>query len=67
MDTKHTPATPLHKWEAVWTRYIEALKRLDEATSNPDGRVAAAARRSVRAAKRKLTTEQTVLRELGEE
>lgn len=38
-------------WEAAWTRYIAALKRLDAAKGNPDGRVAAAARRSVRAAK----------------
>ena len=39
------------KWEAAWTRYIEALKRIDAAKSNSDGRVMAAARRSVKTAK----------------
>jgi len=39
------------KWEAAWTRYIEALKRLDASKTVEDGRVAAAARRSVKTAK----------------
>lgn len=42
------------KWEAAWTRYIESLKRCDEARANPDGRVLNGARRSLKAARRQL-------------
>ena len=47
-----SPKPTTKRWEKLWGAYIDALMKLDIAKDDPDRRVAAGARRSVKAAKR---------------